>query len=177
MPNSASTAFPKIIATSSQRFFGIVGHGPFDTCGPIFAKLTKIATASQVLALPGVQRAMLVLCDVPTTAKEDLEWAVALSMPEHHSQVAVPDGLQEIIVPAQDRVATTVHCGPYQGLPKAWGNLCFQWIPSQNLLPMKGSREHVHYEIYIKACADDTENNGDEQQLETQLFCPVQDEA
>lgn len=178
MPNSPS-AFPKIIATLSQRFFGIVGHGPFETCGPLFAKLTEIATASQILVLPGVQRAMLVLCDVPTTAKEDLEWAVALSMPEAHSQVAVPKGLEEIFAPGQDRVATTVHRGPYQDLPKAWGNLCHQWIPSQNLQPVKGSREHVHYEIYVKACADDTENNGDDddQQLETHLFCPVQDVA
>lgn len=172
----SAAAFPKIIATSTQRFFGITGHGPFDTCGPLFSKLTNVAKTHQLLALPGVKTAMLVLCDVPTTDKQDLEWAVALCMPEEHSHVSVPEELEEIVVPGHDRVATSIHHGPYQGLPKAWGTLCQTWIPLQNLQPMKGSREHVHYEIYIKAYGDfENGDDCDEQQLETQLFCPVQD--
>jgi GyrI-like small molecule binding domain len=177
---AAASSFPKIIATSTQRFFGIIGHGPFDTCGPLFNRLTEIATSSThgdqpLLALPGVKRAMLVLCDVPTTAKEDLEWAVALFMPspEYDHVPVPPDGsLQEIIVPGHDRVATTLYRGPYQGLPTAWNDLCFEYIPSQGgLQRTKGSPQHVHYEIYVKACDDDD----DSQQPETQLFCPVQD--
>ncbi|KAG7342494.1 GyrI-like small molecule binding domain containing protein [Nitzschia inconspicua] len=168
--SASSSVFPKIISTTTQRFFGIVGHGPFDTCGPLFTKLTDIAKQQKLFSLEGVKRAMLVLCDVPTTDKEDLEWAVSLLIPEQHKTVTVPEGLEEIIVPGHARVATTLLVGPYEGLPKAWGNLVMEWIPSQGLKPITGSRQAVHYEVYVKACEDGHDPS------ETQLYCPVQDQ-
>lgn len=109
---------------------------------------------------------MLVLCNVPTTDKEDLEWAVTalIPPPEQGAELlSVPNGSEEIIVPGR-HCATTMHCGPYEGLPKAWGQFCMEWIPSQNLVPMTGSYENVHFEIYEKGCW-----NGFKE-FETQLF-------
>ncbi|KAG7363691.1 GyrI-like small molecule binding domain containing protein [Nitzschia inconspicua] len=168
--SSASSVFPKIISTTTQRFFGIVGHGPFDTCGPLFNKLTDIAKQQQLFSLEGVKRAMLVLCHVPTTDKEDLEWAVSLLIPEQHKELKVPDGLEEIIVPGHARVATSLLVGPYEELPKAWGSLVMEWIPSQGLKPIEGSRQAVQYEVYAKAREDGHDPP------ETQLYCPVQDQ-
>jgi predicted transcriptional regulator YdeE len=165
--------FPKIIQTSSQRFFGIKGRGPFETCDPLFNQLDDIIKASSDLAPHDalLKRAMLYLCNCSTTDKEDLEWAVAalIPPPDHDAELlSVPNGLEEIIVPGR-RCATTMHCGPYEGLPKSWGHLCMEWIPSQNLMPMTGSYENVHFEIYEKGCW-----NGSKE-LETQLYCPVQE--
>ena len=112
---------------------------------------------------------MLVLCDVPTTDKADLEWAVAVLIPQDEENkketLLVPTGLQEILVPGR-RCATTMYVGPYDGLPKAWGQLCMEWVPSQNLMPMKGSYDNVHYEVYVKWEGDSPE---------TQLYCPIQE--
>jgi DNA gyrase inhibitor GyrI len=163
--------FPKIIQTSTQRFFGIKGRGPFDTCGKFFDELNDIVkSSSELSALNTVlKHAMLVLCDVPTTDKENLEWAVAVLIPPDQAELKVLTGLEEIIVPGR-RCATTMHCGPYEGLPKAWGQLCMEWIPSQgNLMPMHGSYENVHYEVYEQGCWNGAK------EFETQLFCPVQE--
>jgi DNA gyrase inhibitor GyrI len=165
------SSFPKIIQTSTQRFLGIKGLGPFDSCGPLFTELEDTIKRSSELAELNalLKRAMLVLCDVPTTDKESLEWAVAVLIPPEHAKLSVLNGLEEFIVPGR-RCATTMHYGPYEGLPKAWGQLCMEWIPSQgNLMPMHGSNENVHYEIYEKGFW-----NGSKE-LETQLFCPVQE--
>ena len=116
----------------------------------------------------GSKQAMLVLCDVPKTEKPDLVWACAALIPDN--DVTLPQGLEEIIVPGK-RCATTIHRGAYEGLPAAWGDLCMKWVPSQNLKPAEGSRENVHYEVYVKGCADGTKT----EDLETQLFCPVED--
>ena len=112
---------------------------------------------------------MLVLCNVPETEKADLEWACAISVPQDSTDISVPHELEEIVVPGK-KCATTIHRGSYHGLPKAWGDLCMKWVPSQKLRPAKGSRENVHFEVYVKGCGDGTK----EEDLETQLFWPIE---
>ena len=111
---------------------------------------------------------MLVLCDVPNTAKKDLDWAVAVLVDE---KVEVPEGLEEIVIPA-NKFATAIHRG-FDGLPQSWGKLCNTWVPSQGLKPAKGSRELVHFEVYLN-WKDSSEGNKDE--FLTQIFCPVVEE-
>lgn len=165
-----TSTFPKLVQCKTQRFFGIIGKGPFDTCGPTFGKLNEILQASGLAAQlgEGSKQAMLVLCDVPKTDKADLVWACATLIPDKNGSdknLSLPQGLEEIIVPGK-RCATTVHRGGYEGLPTAWGDLCMKWVPSQNLKPAAGSRENVHYEVYMNMNKDN---------METQLFCPVED--
>ena len=157
----------KIIDTEPQRFFAIVGHGPFDTCGPKFEELSKIAKKEGLFESETNKMAMLVLCNVPTTEKPDLVWACGIRV---ESGKEMPEGLEEIIVPGR-KCATAIHKGGYEGLPKSWGNLCMKWIPSQNLCPAKGSRECPHFEVYLNSCATGTKT----EDLETQLFCPVEE--
>lgn len=101
----------------AQRFVGLKGSGPFDACGKLFQRLGQVAQQNSLHTQP---KAMLVLCDVPTTAKENLEWAVAILMEDNNQEVATPNELEEIMVPAQARVATTMYQGDYSGLPLAW---------------------------------------------------------
>jgi PhnB protein len=152
--------FPKIVECPTQRFFGITGKGPFDTCGPKFNELHEIARKNGLEKNKG---AMLVLCDVPNTEKHDLVWACSLLIED--SSTPLPEGLEEIMVPGR-RCATTIHHGGYEGLPKSWGDLCMNWVPAQGLKPAVGSRDNVHYEVYIDCSKED---------LKTQLFCPLEE--
>ena len=159
---------PKVVDCEVQRFLGIIGKGPFDTCGAQFQKLSKIAADANLFQKPNAKMSMLVLCDVPNTEKVDLVWATAIRVPSKLENI--PDGLEEIVAPA-GKFATTIHKGGYEGLPKAWGNLCHNWMPSHNLKPAKGSRKCIHYEVYLNDCSDGTTNKED---LVTRIYAPVE---
>lgn len=157
-PNAAVTIIsneeddqPKVVDCEMQRFLGIVGKGPFDSFGPQFQKGSKIAADANLFRHSNVKMAMLVLCDVPNTEKADLVWATAIRVPSTLEDI--PDEPEEIVIPA-GRYGTTIHKGGYEGLPKAWGNLCREWIPSHNLNPSKVSRECIHYDVYLNDCSD-----------------------
>ncbi|CAB9521348.1 expressed unknown protein [Seminavis robusta] len=164
---------PKIIETATRKFWGIVGHGPFDACGPLFKRLGVIK--KETFSNTKIDFAMLVLCDVPNTSKDDLVWAAAMVIPPEKEAKSkggkVPDGLEEIVV-AGHRCATMMHHGGYDGLPKSWGKLCMEWIPSQKMCPSKGSRECPHYEIYLNDCSKGEAIK--QEDLVTQLFAPVE---
>lgn len=86
------------------------------------------------------------------TIKEDIE------LPEN-SDVnigEIPGGLY----------AVTRHTGSYKNLGKSWGDLYGSWIPQNGFKPLNTPC----FEIYIKDC----EEAGDESEMLTDLYAPVE---
>lgn len=158
---------PKIVQSETQRFLAIMGRGPFETCGEKFRKLADVATKEGLVQTDLNQMAMLVLCDVRNTEKDDLEWACGLRVPTTQT-TNVPEGLEEIVVMGR-RCVTALHKGSYSTVARRWGGLCMQWIPSQNLKPATGSRDCPHFEVYLNNPTDVKEED-----LLTQLYCPIE---
>mmetsp|Transcript_9194 Transcript_9194/g.18505 ORF Transcript_9194/g.18505 Transcript_9194/m.18505 type:complete len:187 (-) Transcript_9194:274-834(-) len=157
---TVASEVPTVVDMPERRFWALMGHGPFHTCGSTFAKLDVLAKEA---GLSEQASAMLVLCDVPHTAKEDLVWACGIHIMDDGTEHghSAPQEMVELKVPA-GKYATVLYRGEYAGLPKAWGNLCHKWIPSQGLSPRTGTRDMPHYEVYLSM-----------DPMETQLFCPV----
>lgn len=160
---ATASEVPMVVDMPESRFWALMGHGPFHTCGSIFAKLDGAAKKAGLSESFG-KTAMLVLCDVPNTAREDLVWACGIAVWDKDTMDKGPpvdSEMVEIKVPA-GKYATVLHRGEYTGLPKAWGDLCTKWIPSQGLSPCTGARDMPHYEVYLSM-----------DPMETQLYCPV----
>jgi len=163
-----ATEVPMVVEMPERHFWALEGNGPFDTCGKQFGKLGQIAKEK---GLSKHKTSMLVLCDVPHTAKEDLVWACGILMTDDDDVKNPPNDEMIAVKIPKGKYATILHKGDYAGLPKSWGNLCMTWIPSQGLCPRKGSRDMPHYEVYLK---NDMGPDDPKENLETQLFCPVE---
>eukprot|EP00457_Paulinella_chromatophora_P007859 gb/GEZN01007885.1/.p1 GENE.gb/GEZN01007885.1/~~gb/GEZN01007885.1/.p1 ORF type:complete len:352 (+),score=53.83 gb/GEZN01007885.1/:83-1138(+) len=128
------------------RMAGIVRQGPFQECGPIFMKVVGIAKQAGLLSLPSVKTAHLVLTQSDTPSEIRSCPAVMLPSQEH----VVPEGLQEIILPAGLYACATLK-GPYSNLAKAWSQLVDEWLPRYSLSAAKPSDIHPSYEIYLNS--------------------------
>lgn len=101
----------------ARRVLAVAHRGPYDTIGEAFAKLDRLATP--LFSLPGLEMVAIHHDDPDATPAADLRADAGLVVP---LDVAVPDGLHEVLIPA-GRYAKLVHSGPYETLGAAWREL------------------------------------------------------
>ena len=119
------------------RVAGIRHIGPYHEIGREFGKLGTIAGPA---IKPGMMMVGVFYDDPATTPPDQLRSDAAITLPDGAS---APNGLIEHRLPA-GRYATTVHVGPYEGLPDAWARLKNEWLPKSG-----HTMGHPGCEIYL----------------------------
>jgi AraC family transcriptional regulator len=119
------------------RVAGIRHIGPYHEIGREFGKLGSIAGPA---IKPGMMLIGVFHDDPATTPTDRLRSDAAITLPDG---AHAPNGLVEHRVPA-GRYATTIHVGPYEGLPEAWARLKTEWLPKSG-----HTMGHPSCEIYL----------------------------
>jgi AraC family transcriptional regulator len=129
-----------ITTLPAYRLAALRHTGAYSKIGPAFRELGAIAGRAGLFAHPDAIMIGVYYDDPRTTPPEMLRSAAGVSIAP---DAAVPDGLEEVCVPAGP-FAIAKHVGPYEDLPKAWTEI------SQTLMPSSGEKRRpaACYEIY-----------------------------
>ena len=133
-------------------------HGPYFMIGGAFQQL------GQWLAENGVEHGegiALYYDDPSATPPNELRSDAGAFVSENFTTddarvhlVEVPGGV----------FAVGTHCGPYDGLPKAWGELAGTWLPQSG----RTLRRAPSFEVYLNDCTKVSP-----EELRTELYAPI----
>ncbi len=133
--------------------------GPYDQIGKAFERLGAIAGAAALFGRAGAAMVAVYYDDPETIAADELRSDAAIAIPDSAS---VPAGLVEQRIPGGTYIST-LHIGPYDGLPDAWRRL-----KQERASSARPRRAGASYEIYLN---DPTTTPKEE--LRTEIYVPV----
>ncbi len=142
------------------RVAALAHTGPYNTIGSAFERLGGIAGPAGLFAHADAQMVAVYLDDPETVPTQQLRSAAGVIVPPH---AALPAALHEINLPA-GRWASTLHCGPYDGLGDTWQRLLGQWLPASGHRVAQGE----FYELYLNH-----PGNAEPGALRTRLYVPL----
>jgi AraC family transcriptional regulator len=129
------------LKTIPELRVGAIHHtGPYDQIAAAFAQLAPIVERAGLFKSP-VTMVGLYYNDPNDTPPEKLQSDAGILLAQN---VALPPGLTEKVIPP-GMYATTVHAGPYTGLPDAWRQLMSEWLPASGYRTKPG----MSYELYL----------------------------
>ena len=141
------------------RVAAVAHRGPYNQISEAFGRLDAVARPAGLMAHA---RGMVAIYhdDPETKPAAELASDAGLILA---SDVALPAGLTEVILPA-GRYAHATHVGPYHQLGDAWGQLMGQWLPQSGHRIGAGDT----YEQYL-----DTPLDTPPERLRTELYLPL----
>lgn len=160
MTEGASPMDVQIMTMPTIRVASLTYVGPYDAIGETFGRVGALAGRAGLFAHPDARMIAIYLDDPESTPPEELRSAAGVVIPDG---VSVPDGLEEIALPA-GRYACVTHVGPYTGLGQAWAEFMGQWLPDSGHTLALGEC----YETYLNSPTDTPSD-----ELRTELYMPL----
>lgn len=144
-----------------MRVAAVRHFGPYHEIGRAFGELGQIAGAAGLLGEGHGQMIALFYDDPESTPADELRSDACITVA---GGVELPSSLDERFV-REGRYATTLHVGPYEGLPAVWPRLT-EWIEASTEAFGPGPS----LEIYLN-----NPMTTPKEQLETELCIPIKD--
>jgi len=113
-----------------RRLFGLPHRGPYRLISEAYGRLFDVMERANLMPRAGSMIALYY--DPPGTVAEADQRSLAAY--EMDRKTEVPDGLEEVTLPAGP-AAVIAHHGSYDGLPAAYDVLFQEWLPQSGVNP------------------------------------------